>query len=250
MSSTRGLGRLAALTVLAAAGVMLASGTAIAAPGDSYPTDQATPDPTQPPRPTSPYPLFSHCYELTPAAPTLGRRECFLYDSATGTLVPDSGQTSVYPKNTALAAPVIPATAPLPAYNPPALSEPIPQVPAQAWPGPVKPLPHATVAPEVLAAGPSVTANGKPIAQRNDAACVPNAVRGMRGYDVNLDPDNNGVSCETPTSSDASATDAPAPQGIDKTMVAAYIVIGIAATVLAYCLFTPVRRAYLARHRA
>jgi hypothetical protein len=104
----------------------------------------------------------------------------------------------------------------------------------------------------MLAGGTAIAApaNGKPIAQRNDAACVPNAVRGMRGYDVNLDPDNNGVSCETPTSSDASATDAPAPQGIDKTMVAAYIVIGIAATVLAYCLFTPVRRAYLARHRA
>lgn len=248
MTSTRGLGRLAALTVLTAAGIALAGGTAIAAPGDSYPTDQATPDPTQPPRPTSPYPLFSHCYELTPAAPTLGRRECFLYDSATGTLVPDSGQTSVYPKNTALAPPVIADTAPLPAYHAPGLSEPIPQVPAQAWPGPVTPLAHATPTPEVLAAGPTVTANGDPIAQRDTTACVPDAVRGMPGFDATLDPDNNGVSCETPSST--TATDTAAPQGIDKTLVAAYILIGIAATVLGYCLIAPVRRAYLARHRA
>lgn len=71
--------------------------TPAVAHADPYPTDRATPAPSIPPDPNSPFSQTARCYVVTPVTPTLGRKDCYLYDTKTGLLIPGSGQVSVYP---------------------------------------------------------------------------------------------------------------------------------------------------------
>jgi hypothetical protein len=99
------------LVAAAALGVVMAPGVAHA---DTYPTDHATPAPAVAPKPADyPYPEFSVCYPLTQVSPTLGRRDCFLYVSKTGALVPGSRVSAVFPQNNPLVAPTFEPVAPI-----------------------------------------------------------------------------------------------------------------------------------------
>lgn len=236
------------IIALVAAGAALTGGAASAAPGDPLP---GNPPLTLPAQPDSLYPLFSRCYDLEPAG-NLPRRACYQFSSATGEMIEGSGQTFTYAPENTLTPPVIAAYTPRPPYVAPQEQPPIvpPLSAEEAAPRPAEPLPVVEIDHSEPAAGPTVTANGDPMANRDSdaAGCVPDAVRGMEGFDPNLDPDSDGVSCESPTTT--------VPQADDSTdglvpmdMAIAYGLIAAASLVLLATIGLPLlRRA--GRHRA
>jgi hypothetical protein len=232
---------------LALAGAVLTVGVAHAAP---YPSDHANPAPVVAPKGADyPYPEFSLCYDLTPAAPTLARKECFLYDSATGVLVPDSGKTSIYPVNGALPAPAAPAVAPITAGPAPQRQAPVVAGTQAVAPGPVTPLAHAE------ASTIPNTVNGVPVdgsADPSTTICVPNAVRGMPGFDPTRDGDNNGVSCETTTTlvPDTPRAEAVQPRSLGTGTILGIGVAVLAAAMLVWMLTRRVRPDSAGRHKA
>lgn len=217
--------RAAVLAAAAAAAMLIAPGVAYAAPGDEAPE----------------FPLTPVCTAVGQVG-DLPRRECSLLDSVTGELIEDSTQRFVYPPEDSQQEPPT-FTAPAPRPAPTRAVERVSEAADPSESGPVRApaVPAADYAPRPATVEQPVTdttANGDPMAVRDGLpeTCVPDAVRGMPGFDPNQDLDGDGVSCESsprqvgqaaPASDDEGLLDGPAPYVLGVLAVGA-LVFGLA----------------------